>query len=276
MERSEKINANPVVKWAGGKRKLVETFLRYFPDSNSYNQYFEPFAGGAAVFFLLQPKNSTLIDINEDLINVYLTIKQNVELLIKDLKTHIHTSDYFYEIRSKDTSHMDTVQRASRTIYLNKTCFNGLYRVNSKNQFNVPFGKYKNPMICDEKNLRNVSVLLQDVTLISGSYNLVKKLAKPKDFVYFDPPYYPLNQTSNFTSYTKGDFKPEDQIELRDLFKELCNKGVYCALSNSSSEFIIDLYKEFKIERIMAARAINSDATKRSKIEEILVLGGFK
>jgi DNA adenine methylase len=248
---------------------------RYFP--KNYDKYIEPFVGGGAVFFHLLPKKAILIDINEELINCYNVIKNKVYELIELLRRHKNEKEYYYEVRNLDKipikyNQMSEVEKASRFIYLNRCCYNGLYRVNSKGQFNVPFGKYKNPKFCDEENLINVNKALENVDLIHGSFNTCLTYARENDFVYLDPPYHPISQTSSFTGYTKENFGKDSQIELFKVFEELDKKGCILMLSNSNKNFILDLYKGFKIIFLDAKRAINSVATKRGYIKEVLVL----
>lgn len=269
----------PFVKWTGGKRQL----LKQFRNNNIYpplefdlqnNTYFEPFVGGGAVFFDLLPENAYLSDLNKELVITYNVIKNEVEKLIDSLKKHQNTKEYFLEIRAKIANDMTNLEIASRFIYLNKTAFNGMYRVNKSGNFNVPYGKYSNPTICDEENLRRVSKNLKNVTIAHSDYKIVLKKAKKGDFIYFDPPYYPINKTSSFTSYTSEEFLEKEQIELRDTFKKLHLRGCYVMLSNSDTPFVDGIYKEIKdvtINKIQASRVINSDATKRGKISEIVV-----
>jgi len=269
----------PFVKWVGGKRQLLAQFrlLSLYPPANfdpRVARYFEPFVGGGAVFFDLLPENATLSDLNKELITTYVVIKEKVEELISSLKQHKNDKEYFLKLRSLNTTELSDTEIASRFIYLNRTCFNGMYRVNSKGQFNVPFGKYTNPLICDEENLRRVSRALADVEIVYKDYKEAVREAKTGDYVYFDPPYYPINKTSSFTSYTKESFLDKEQIELRDTFADLHNRGCYVMLSNSDTPFINKIYSECdraKIHKVQAGRAINSDASKRGKISEVLV-----
>lgn len=263
----------PIVKWAGGKRQLVTELRNNLP--KMFNRYFEPFIGGGALFFNIQPQNAYISDINEELINLYQVIKNDVFLLIEDLKTHKNTEEYFYEIRNMDRngkySNWSNVQKASRFIYLNRTCFNGLYRVNSKGEFNVPYGKYSNPRIIDEINLLNCSNLLKNTEIVCFDFSAILNYVQKGDFVYFDPPYMPLNETSSFTAYTKSGFGEDMQIKLKELCDELDNLGVYFMLSNSDTKIINELYKEYNVKKVFASRAINSVASKRGKISEVLV-----
>lgn len=239
--------------------------------------YVEPFIGGGSVLFHLQPKNAIINDFNEELINVYLTIKNNAAELIQDLKKHKNESDYFYAIRGLDRtesfSNLSPIERASRIIFLNKTCFNGLYRVNNAGEFNAPFGRYKNPNIVNEPVIKAVSHYLNanNIEIMSGDYLEVLKNTTNNSFVYLDPPYHPISESSNFTGYVKGGFNIEDQIRLREACDELNNKGVKFLLSNSASSFILEQYQNYDIHIIKAKRAINSNAVKRGDVEEVLI-----
>ncbi len=271
----------PFVKWVGGKRQLLKQFLllNLYPPENfdpSAGRYFEPFVGGGAVFFDLLPQKAFLSDLNRELVVTYNVIKNGVDELIIDLKKHELNKEYFLNIRSKNPTELSDLDVASRFIYLNRTCFNGMYRVNKRGGFNVPFGKYSNPLICDETNLKKVSASLKNVEILNQDYKEVLKRAKKGDFIYFDPPYYPVSRTSSFTSYTNEAFLEKEQLELRDTFVKLHKLGCFVMLSNSDTEFINKIYsevgiKEIKINKVQAGRAINSDASKRGKISEVLV-----
>lgn len=269
----------PFVKWVGGKRQLLRQFreLCLYPpeDFNPITStYYEPFVGGGAVFFDLLPKNAELSDLNNELVTTYNVIKNNVDELIQSLQKHIYDKDYYLEVRAEKVEDLSDVEIASRFIFLNRTGFNGLYRVNKSGQFNVPFGCYNNPVICDEDNLRRVSDALQDVTITHQDYKNVLKTAKIGDFIYLDPPYYPINATSSFTSYTAEGFLEKEQAELRDTFVKLHKKGCFVMLSNSDTPFINELYSELDgitINKITAGRAINSKGSGRGKITEVLV-----
>lgn len=271
-----KIPAKPVVKWAGGKTKILNQLSKYFP--REYYNYHEPFLGGGAVFFYLfeeiQNKNAKayLSDSIEEIINLYKVIRDDVESLITISRKHIYDQKYYYNIRSQDPAELDDIQRASRTLYLNKTCFNGLYRVNSKGQFNVSFGDYTDPVIVNEGALRNASRAFQRAELYAGDFEIVMKNARAGDFVYFDPPYVPLSPTSNFTGYTSGAFGIADHRRLRDVFGALQERGCYVMLSNSNTDFVKELYRGCNIKVINATRAINSDASKRGIIKELVIL----
>jgi DNA adenine methylase len=264
----------PFLKWAGGKSQLISQYVPYFPQN--FATYYEPFLGGGAVFFYLFSKSTkkfpaVLTDINPELVNVYCCVRDRVEELIELLAQHQnnHSQEYYYQMRSQLTG--TPVEMAARLIYLNKTCFNGLYRENSKGEFNVPMGKYKNPTICNAELLRVVSASLQSVEMEIRPFDTVLDFATAEDFVYFDPPYHPLSNTSNFTGYSRYSFNQQDQIRLRNTFVELAGRGVKVMLSNSDCPFIRELYKNFQIHEILAARAINSKAEKRGKINELLV-----
>ena len=272
LEKLEK-ETYPIVKWVGGKRQLMFELLKNMP--KSYNRYFEPFIGGGALFFELQPNNAYISDMNEELINLYTVVRENVYELIADLNRHEVSKEYFLEIRNLDRTdeykNLSNVQRASRFIYLNRTCFNGLYRVNSQGQFNVPFGDYKNPRIVDENNLLNCSELLKNTEIKCVDFSEILTKVKKGDFVYFDPPYVPLNETSSFTSYTKDGFDMDMQFKLREVCDELDSMGVMFMLSNSDTKFVNELYSNYEIKKVFASRAVNANAEGRGKITEVLV-----
>lgn len=263
------------VKWAGGKKQLLEQFKPFFP--KKINRYMDVFVGGGAVLFYIlknyKPKGVIISDINPELMNTYRVIKSDVENLIKELKKlkKAHSKKVYYEIRTKDPKLLSPLKRASRFIYLNKTCYNGLYRVNSKGQFNVPMGSYKNPSIVMEKDLREISKLLKNVKIKQESFENCIKWAKKNDFVYFDPPYYPLKKGKSFTTYTKDNFLEKEQEQLRDIFNKLDKKGCKVMLSNSNTKFIKDLYKGYKRNFVKANRMINCEGSGRGKIKEIVV-----
>jgi len=268
----------PFIKWAGGKSQLISQYVSHFP--KHYQNYYEPFVGGGAIFFHLQPAHSLLIDINLELVNVYRCVRDRVEELIDQLEHHQqqHNSEHYYQIRAQTASNDDwfykgnNIDRAARLIYLNKTCFNGLYRENSKGHFNVPIGSYKKPAIYDPAILRADSIALQSAQIEPASFDQVLQYAKSaKDFVYFDPPYYPISPTSSFTAYNRYSFSEDQQVQLRDVVTELSDRGVKVMLSNSDCPFVRELYKEFNIHTIYATRNINCNAEKRGKITEVLV-----
>lgn len=266
----------PFIKWVGGKTQLLPELTRRIP--SQIDRYYEPFLGGGALFFHLQPEKAVLTDINPDLISLYQVIRDSVEDLIEDMGQHVHNKDYYYYVRgvdrTPDYATWTEVQRASRLIYLNKTCYNGLYRVNSKGQFNVPFGRYRNPTILNADNLRACHRALQGTAIATRDFRAVGEKAQLGDFVYFDPPYAPLSATANFTGYTKDGFDRDMQYALRDLCRDLDRKGVRFMVSNSSAPLVFDLYAEFNVELVYATRLINSKAGKRGKIPEVLVTNG--
>ena len=263
----------PIVKWVGGKRQLMYELEINMP--KTYNRYFEPFIGGGALFFYLQPDNAYISDMNEELINLYQVVRDNVDELITDLQKHDISKEYFMEIRNIDRTeeyqNWSNIQKASRFIYLNRTCFNGMYRVNSKGEFNVPFGHYKNPRILDGNNLINCSNLLQRTEIKHADFSEILKKVKKGDFVYFDPPYVPLSETSRFTSCTKDGFDMDMQLSLRDVCDELDSMGVKFLLSNSDTQFVNELYENYNIKKVFASRQINANADGRGKITEVLV-----
>lgn len=264
--------ARPFIKWAGGKSRLMPEIAIRFPPRDEIGGYFEPFLGGAAVFFHLNHPRSFLSDGNCDLVELYQVVQQNVEELIEALKIHKNERDYYYKIRSQNPSELTRVTRAARLIFLNKTCFNGLYRVNSKGQFNVPFGRHKNPAICDADGLHAASMALQQAEISSGDFESVLGRVQPKDFIYFDPPYHPLNRSSSFTSYTSGRFGEEEQRRLAETYRQLAARGCFVMLSNSDTPLIRELYRDFHIHEIQASRAINSKPEGRGKITELLII----
>lgn len=276
MAKNNKLVA-PFLKWVGGKRQLMPSIVEHLPQNINDYKYIEPFIGGGAVLFNLQPKNAIINDFNEELINVYQVIKNNLDELIADLKKHKNEADYFYSIRSLDRNgefkKLTAVKRASRIIFLNKTCFNGLYRVNNAGEFNSPFGRYKNPNIVNEPTLKAVNKFLNNnnIEINSGDYSEILKQADKKCFVYLDPPYHPISESSNFTGYVQGGWNIYDQIELKTACDELHKRGVKFLLSNSSADFIKDLYKDYKITIVKANRAINSNGADRGEVDEVLI-----
>lgn len=270
----------PFLKWAGGKRQLIPQLEKYFP--KSFESYFEPFFGGGAAFFHLAPVTGYINDINSALSYAYKNLQSQVEALIKVLETieaeylllsEDEQKEYFYERRveyNHEAAH--TLRKTALLIFLNRTCFNGLYRENKKGEFNVPFGKHKRPTICDAANLRSVSTALKYVTVLNGSYEKAVASARAGDFVYLDPPYFPVNATSSFTSYSFDDFTKDHQEHLKQVFDELTERGCLVALSNSDTPFIRDLYKGYRQEILYASRSVNAKGDGRGKITELLVL----
>jgi DNA adenine methylase len=267
------LHPRPFLKWAGGKGRLLGQYEPFLP--TTIDTYYEPFLGGGAVFFHLagRMQRAVLGDINPELVNVYCCVRDQVESLLSHLWDHQrrHNVDYYYEVRQRHALR-SPLERAARLIYLNKTCYNGLYRENSQGQFNVPVGKYKKPNICDPSLLRATSAALQKAEIRTFSFEtLLSRSLSSQDFVYFDPPYHPISSTSSFTSYSRYGFSRDDQQTLAHVFSTLAARGQRVMLSNSDCEFIRDLYQEFDLQPILAARAINSRAGQRGKIGEVLV-----
>jgi DNA adenine methylase len=267
----------PFVKWVGGKRQIMPSILELMPKNIKKYIYVEPFVGGGAVLFNLQPQNAVINDYNSELINVYEVIQNNLDELIIDLKKHKNEPEYFYNIRkldrASDFDKLGKVQRASRLIYLNKTCFNGLYRVNNAGEFNSPFGRYENPNIVNEPVLKAISNYLKsnDIKLLNNDYEEVLKNLDNNSFVYLDPPYHPVSESSNFTGYIQGGWNISDQVRLRGACDNLTKRGIKFLLSNSASDFIKNQYNAYKITTVKATRTINSDADKRGEIDEVLI-----
>lgn len=264
------IRPKPFVKWAGGKGQLVEQLASHMPET--YLEYHEPFVGGGALFFHLTPDKAFLSDLNEELVNAFLVVKDDCEALLQKLKHYKNSAEFYYEIRALDPENLDPVERASRFIYLNKTCYNGLYRVNRQGRFNVPFGRYKNPVYADEAQLHLASEALQHANIRVADFEMVLDQARPGDFVYFDPPYQPMSETSNFTSYTADAFGENQQRRLAAVFRDLDKRGCRVMLSNSDSPLVHELYGHFRIETVMAKRYINCKGERRGAIPEALVL----
>lgn len=269
----------PFLKWAGGKRQLLPYIRKYLPRLSRTTTYFEPFVGAGAVLFDLQPSKARINDANRELINCYQVIKTDVEALIEHVKTHkTDDSKYYYEIRELDRSpeyvKLTPLERASRIIFLNKTCYNGLFRVNSQGQFNVPYGNYKNPTIVDSIIIKAISNYLNQnaITISNLDFEEAVKESKKGDFIYFDPPYDPISDTSSFTGYNLDKFGKEEQCRLKHVYDKLTEKGCKVMLSNSATEFIRNLYATYKIITIPASRNINSVATGRGRIDELLIL----
>ncbi len=266
----------PVLKWAGGKRQILNEIRKHSP--GRFLVYHEPFVGGGAVFFDLQPSKAVINDVNAELINVYRIIKLNVDELIESLSRHKNEKDYFYRIRRLDRdkkaySRLTPVQRASRTIFLNKTCFNGLFRVNSAGQFNTPFGQYKSVDFINEKVLRAVSAYFNesDIRFTCQDFELALECTRKGDFVYLDPPYDPITNTASFTGYSRMGFNRREQVRLKSVCDNLHKKGVMFLLSNSATDFVMDLYEDYRITTIQARRVVNSRGDGRGKVDEVLV-----
>lgn len=267
------VQVSPFVKWAGGKSQLLKQFRTLGLLPEGYAQYVEPFVGGGAVFFHVQPSCAIISDLNEELINTYAVIRDQLTDLITELSSHEFTEEYFYSTRARCPSALTPVQRASRFIFLNKTCFNGLYRVNRRGEFNVPFGKHKRPpKLYDHSNLRAVSHLLRNVTILCQSYERTLDAARPGDFVYLDPPYHPMSETANFTSYTDRSFDYQDQVRLAEVYSELDRRGCLVMLSNSDTPAVRKLYSGYEQKRLTALRAINCNGNRRKGIAELAIV----
>ena len=277
IKEMKEVALQPFTKWTGGKRQLLPVIRELMP--KKYNRYFEPFVGGGALFFDLAPKDAVINDFNAELINCYQQIKDNPQELIEILKVHqeYNSKEYYLDLRSADRDEridmMSEVQRAARILYMLRVDFNGLYRVNSKNQFNVPYGRYKNPKIVDENLVSAISTYLNNnqIEIKKGDFEKAVLDVQPGDFVYFDPPYIPLSETSTFTSYTHEGFSYDDQVRLRDTFKKLSDVGAYVMLSNSSSFLVEELYRDFNIHYVEATRTNGAKSSSRGKISEIIV-----
>ncbi len=264
----------PVLKWAGGKGQLLPELLGRAPDD--FATYHEPFIGGGAMFFALAGRGragrACLSDANGALIDVYLALRDCVDEVIAALRPHVYDRDTYYRVRALRPESLSLPERAARIIYLNKTCYNGLYRENRRGEFNVPFGRYKNPTICDEPNLRAAARVLRPVDVGQRHFSAVLDYARAGDFVYFDPPYHPVSATANFTTYDRAGFGPDDQRQLRDVFAALGGMGVRAMLSNSDTPFVRELYAGFRIDQVQATRAVNSKANGRGKVDEVIIL----
>ena len=269
VRKIEPVQAKPILKWAGGKTQMLGDLLPKVP--TSYGRYVEPFFGGGAMFFALQPENAVIADSNPELINMYREVADHVENVIQYLKQYINTSEMFYAVRSQEWTMLAKAEAAARTIFLNKTCFNGLYRVNKQGQFNVPYGKYKNPRICDEDGLRAASAALKKADILCGDYLLVlEHYTQHGDFVFLDPPYLPISEYADFKRYTKEQFYEEDHVELAKMIMTLHERGCYVVLTNSNHPLVHELYAPFNIDVIQTKRHISCNGSTR-KGEDVIV-----
>ena len=267
-----------MLKWAGGKRQLFTEIKEYLPPS--YNKFYEPFIGGGAVFFNIGRPNSVIGDYNPELINFYNIVKNNHNLLIESFKQHENTEEYYYKVRSWDRdpnvyAQLSDVERASRFLYLNKTCFNGIWRVNRNGQNNVPYG-YPKTLSIDETNIEKCSRLLQTTEILCGDFEIIKPSIKKGDFVYFDPPYFPLTETSSFTTYTDVGFDEKMQIRLKEFCDYINRKRAFFMVSNSSVQKVYKLYQNYHIKQIYGARMINANGNNRGKVKETLIINYTK
>jgi DNA adenine methylase len=263
------VGGKPFLKWAGGKTQLLHELISRMPAS--YNVYFEPFIGGGALYFAVSPEEAVIADINEDLVNVYNVVRDNPEELLEALSSYVNDKDFYYEVRAQDQDKLSPIDRAARLIYLNRTCFNGLYRVNKSGQFNVPFANYKNPNIVQSERIMTASNTLHRTKVFNASFEKVLVGAKEGDFIYLDPPYYPKDVYSDFKRYNKEQFHENDHQRLAALYNELSDRGCYVMLSNSDTPFTRDLYKKWCVDTVYAKRMINSDSSKRGEVTEIIV-----
>ncbi len=267
----------PFLKWAGGKGQLLPELVARVDAAGRFGRYHEPFVGGSALFFKLFRTNhlgarpALLSDNNGNLIETYRGVREDVDGLVRLLLEHkaLHSEEHYYKVRAAVPN--DSLERAARIIYLNRTCYNGLYRENRKGEFNVPFGRYKNPAICDEENLQAVAKALRKAGIETRPFGTVLDRVEPADFVYFDPPYHPLSKTASFTSYEKNGFGEDSQRLLAQVFRDLADKGVKVLLSNSMTPFVQELYRGFRIEKVWATRAVNSRGDRRGKVCEALI-----
>lgn len=267
--------ASPFLKWAGSKRRLVPELLARIP--SQFGTYYEPFAGGASLLFALAPERAVVGDVNADLIATYRAVSTDPATLVRALRRHAaaHAPDYYYSVRERwrDRASWSSARRASAFIYLNKTCFNGLWRVNRAGNFNVPMGRYDKPTICDPANLHAAHTVLQNAELKTGDFRSTIADAERGDVVYFDPPYVPLSRTANFTSYSSRGFTLDDQRSLADTARELVARGIHVIVSNSDTSTVRKLYMGFRFDTVKVARSINSDASGRGEIGELIITG---
>lgn len=273
VETSSARAPRPFLKWVGGKTQLLEQIEPLLP--SRFERYFEPFVGGAALFFALRArglaKSAVLSDVNRELVDCYVAIRDHVEAVIRALRAHRYEREHYYAVRAWKPADLEPAARAARTIFLNKTGYNGLYRVNRSGQFNVPFGRFTNPSFCDPDTLRACSRALRGVAIENRDFSGVLEEARRGDFVYFDPPYVPLSPTSDFTAYIPGGFGEVQQRKLAAVFAKLAKRGVHAMLSNSETPFVRELYGHFHVDVVHASRSVNSNAARRGKLHEVVV-----
>ena len=266
---NELSNVKPILKWAGGKTQMLNSIIPRMP--KQYKKYVEPFIGGGALFFNITPDKSVISDSNPELINLYNQLAYHCEEVIDILSLYKNDEEFYYELRSKDWLECEPIEAAARTIYLNRTCYNGLYRLNKKGLFNTPFGKYKNPNICNSERLRIASEVLKHTHIICGDYlEALKEFAESGDFVFLDPPYVPISDFSDFKRYTKEQFYEQDQKNLADEVKRLVDIGCHVMLTNSNHPLVHELYAPYNIEIVQTKRNINSNGNKRTG-EDVIV-----
>lgn len=267
--------ASPFLKWVGGKGKLERLFSAWYPPGVELMRHVEPFIGGGAVFFARAPERALLCDINRDLVQTYLSVRDEVSVVVRHLKrlAAAHGEESYYKVRERYNArdHKTAAERAALFVYLNKTCFNGLYRVNKSGHFNVPMGRYAKPAIADVATLQAASLSLAQADIRCVPFEALVAEAKPGDFVYLDPPYEPVSRTANFTAYASDGFTQADQTRLRDVFRELDRRGSKLMLSNSNVPFIRELYRGYQIDEVLAARAVSCDPKKRGSVTELVI-----
>ncbi len=268
-KRVSPARARPFLKWVGGKGRLLDQFRDLLPDE--FERYFEPFLGGGALFFAQAPERAVLADLNAELVDCYRAIRDSVDDVIKALRKHKYEKEHYYEVRLRGPESLPLPRRAARTIFLNRSGYNGLYRVNRAGRFNVPFGRHVNPTLCDASNLRACSKALQRVELKCCDFATAVGDARAGDFVYFDPPYVPISSTANFTQYAAEGFGWQEQRDLAAVFRELAAHGASVMLSNSDTPEVRGLYRGFRIDRVAASRSVNSNPERRGKVAEIVV-----
>jgi DNA adenine methylase len=272
-------DAHPFVKWAGGKSSLVGEIATRIPRGRSFERYLEPFVGAGALFFWIRRSfpgvDCVIADTNAELVNAYRAIRDDVDRVLAKLETHqsLHSEDHYYTVRR--AAPRDSAERAARFVYLNRTCYNGLYRVNRRGAFNVPIGRYDHPRIVDRENLLAVATCLRGVTIEAADFEAVTEGAGPGDLIYLDPPYHPLSETSAFTSYTTSGFGMEEQRRLARVFERLSRRGAFAILSNSSADFVREIYESLdprpRIDVVSVPRAINSKPGSRGPVPELLI-----
>ena len=264
VDKKRTVQVKPILKWAGGKTQMLNDLLPKVP--SSYGKYIEPFFGGGAMFFALQPKNAIIADSNPELINMYREVAANIDEVIRYLRKYENTSEMFYAVREQEWTQLPKAEAAARTIFLNRTCFNGLYRVNKQGKFNVPYGKYANPKICDEDGLKAASEALKKAEILCGDYLLVlDHYAQPGDFVFLDPPYLPISEYADFKRYTKEQFYEEDHVELAKIIMRLHERGCHIILTNSNHPLVHELYAPFTIDVIQTKRHISCNGSTKKR-----------
>ena len=270
---------SPILKWVGGKRQLIKEILSVFPRDYRARTYHEPFVGSGAVFFKVKPRSGSINDINPKLINFYKVVRENPTELIEEARNYVYEKKTYYKLRGRfNQGNLPKVEEAALFLYLNKTCYNGLYRVNSRGEFNVPFGRYKNPKIVDPNRIHEASRALANIEILNQDFTYVTDLAERGDVCYLDPPYDPVSETADFTSYSRNGFDAQEQIRLRDTCLKLDGKGVVFILSNSYTNTIKDLYEDegFNLMTVQARRMVNSKSERRGDIKEVIITNSPK